>query len=232
METHPRKNVILRSLGLQPEIEVDIQEIPYAVDDAFVISSDGLTGQCKKPEVLEVVTRLFDRPMEAAIDLVDRANKHGGHDNITVQIARVLAMTVEEGQKRLERGGPEWQHLLDETGKGEPKRLPSDEEMRANAPKPAPATESGSGVTGTMSPEEVKRIREQALANAGRSPGGPPAPPAPPGGAAPRARTGTAPAKPTFAKKSLLEHILYWTSRPAVWLAWPFVALCRRLKRS
>ncbi|MCI0705028.1 MAG: protein phosphatase 2C domain-containing protein [Planctomycetia bacterium] len=80
-----KKNVIIRSLGPDPEVEVDI-EGPYPVlpGDAFLLCSDGLTGVVHPQEVGAVVTTLA--PEEAARFLVHLANLRGGPDNITVLI--------------------------------------------------------------------------------------------------------------------------------------------------
>src|SRR5262245_25404589 len=80
-----KKNVIIRSLGPDPEVEVDI-EGPYPVlpGDIFLLCSDGLTGVVHPQEVGAVVTSLS--PEEAVRFLVHLANLRGGPDNITVLI--------------------------------------------------------------------------------------------------------------------------------------------------
>lgn len=83
-----KKNVIIRSLGPDAEVEVDI-EGPHPVQpgDSFLLCSDGLTGVVKPEEVGAVVTTM--PPDEAARFLVDLANLRGGPDNITVIIVQV-----------------------------------------------------------------------------------------------------------------------------------------------
>ena len=44
MESHPDKNVILRSLGVKPQVDVDVSHIPIAASDLFLLCSDGLSG--------------------------------------------------------------------------------------------------------------------------------------------------------------------------------------------
>ncbi len=99
MENHPEKNVILRSLGVKPDVEVDINVMPYQVDDIFLLSTDGLTGLVSKEECLRIALLHKDNPMEAARLLVDLANKYGGYDNITVQLARVRALSPKDVTK-------------------------------------------------------------------------------------------------------------------------------------
>jgi protein phosphatase len=83
-----KKNVIIRSLGPDPEVEVDV-EGPHPVQpgDSFLLCSDGLTGSVTPQEIGAVVTALS--PDDAARLLVHMANLRGGPDNITVLIVCV-----------------------------------------------------------------------------------------------------------------------------------------------
>jgi protein phosphatase len=81
-------NVIIRSLGPEPLVQVDI-EGPHALQsgDIFLLCSDGLSGQVSDAEMGAVASCL--PPGEACRFLVDLANLRGGPDNITVMIVRV-----------------------------------------------------------------------------------------------------------------------------------------------
>jgi protein phosphatase len=83
-----KKNVIIRSLGPDPEVEVDI-EGPHPVEpgDQFLLCSDGLTGVVSPQEVGAVVSTM--PPEEAVRFLVHLANLRGGPDNITVLIVEM-----------------------------------------------------------------------------------------------------------------------------------------------
>ncbi len=89
---HIHKNVITRSLGPDPEVEVDI-EGPLAVEpnDVFLLCSDGLTGPVADPE-LGVFAENF-HPKDACRYLIHLANLRGGPDNITTVILRIGAWT-------------------------------------------------------------------------------------------------------------------------------------------
>jgi protein phosphatase len=82
------RNVITRSLGPDPMVEVDVRG-PYPVrpGDAFLICSDGLSGPIADPE-LGAFVRSF-RPERAGAMLLQLANLRGGMDNITAVIARI-----------------------------------------------------------------------------------------------------------------------------------------------
>jgi protein phosphatase len=84
------KNVITRSLGPDPSVEVDI-EGPLAVEpnDVYLLCSDGLSGLVSDVE-LGAIAGSF-HPQEACRYLVQLANLRGGHDNITVVIVRIGA---------------------------------------------------------------------------------------------------------------------------------------------
>jgi len=81
-------NVITRSLGPDPEVQVDI-EGPHSVEpgDVFVLCSDGLSGQVTDPEIGALARHL--PALEACQALIDMANLRGGPDNITLIIVRV-----------------------------------------------------------------------------------------------------------------------------------------------
>jgi PPM family protein phosphatase len=81
-------NVIHRCLGPEPLVQVDVEgPHPVQAGDAFLICSDGLSGQVSDPEIGSVITAL--PPAEACRFLVDLANLRGGPDNITVIVVRV-----------------------------------------------------------------------------------------------------------------------------------------------
>lgn len=82
------KNVITRSLGPDPNVEVDI-EGPLAVepDDVYVLCSDGLSGLISDPEIGAYASNFH--PADACRFLVSLANLRGGMDNITVMILRL-----------------------------------------------------------------------------------------------------------------------------------------------
>jgi protein phosphatase len=83
------KNVITRSLGPHPTVNIDI-EGPFntAPGDVFLVCSDGLSGQVTDEELGAILQCL--PPEEAVQSLVDVANLRGGPDNISVVIARVV----------------------------------------------------------------------------------------------------------------------------------------------
>jgi protein phosphatase len=82
------RNVITRSLGPEPHVEVDTEgPFPVFPDDVFVVCSDGLTSHVREAEIATIVREL--PPKAAARLLVNLANLRGGTDNITVIVIRI-----------------------------------------------------------------------------------------------------------------------------------------------
>ena len=84
---HKLRNIITRSLGYQEDVEIDIQVKAIRRNDAFLLSSDGLSNYVETSEIGETV-RSFS-PQAAARRLIALACERGGDDNITVVICRV-----------------------------------------------------------------------------------------------------------------------------------------------
>jgi len=84
---HPSKSVLIRALGTEPEVEIDIKEnIQLKPEDYYVLCSDGLAN-VKKEEIREIV--LANSPEDAGEELISLANQRGGHDNVTVLIIKI-----------------------------------------------------------------------------------------------------------------------------------------------
>lgn len=88
-ETHPRRNEILRSVGVLPGVEVEIASVEVEPGDCIVLCSDGLSGVVRDEEIARVVEA--EAPGEAGETLVRLANERGGPDNITVQLLTIPA---------------------------------------------------------------------------------------------------------------------------------------------
>ena len=83
-ETHPQRSVITRSVGPDPDVDVDTLSVQARDGDLFMLCSDGLTTMVADDEILAVVERNRGDLKAAARELVRAANREGGEDNITV----------------------------------------------------------------------------------------------------------------------------------------------------
>jgi PPM family protein phosphatase len=86
---HPRRNIITRALGIEPEVRVDWWTLPLIRGDRFVLCSDGLVDEVADVDIASTLATETD-PQVAADRLVDQANEAGGRDNITVVVLDVL----------------------------------------------------------------------------------------------------------------------------------------------
>ena len=87
--THRLRNVVVRAVGNEERIDVDIVRGKVRKGDLFLICSDGLTDMLPESEIAEWIGG--DAPVEEkALSLVARANQAGGRDNITVVLVAVM----------------------------------------------------------------------------------------------------------------------------------------------
>ena len=107
-----KKNVIVRSLGPDPLVEVDV-EGPHPIDpgDAFLLCSDGLTNLVEDDELGAIVESMSAE--EGAKLLVELANLRGGPDNITVLIVKVGDISPPPGVPRVGKLKTAWTAWMD-----------------------------------------------------------------------------------------------------------------------
>jgi protein phosphatase len=86
-ETFEHNNIILQALGTAESVQVDLTYVDLFRGDLLLLCSDGLSGMVRNDEIREVLMA-FPDPLEACRELTDRANLAGGHDNVTVVVAR------------------------------------------------------------------------------------------------------------------------------------------------
>jgi serine/threonine protein phosphatase PrpC len=87
-EHHPQRSVILRAVGVEPTVEVDILHHELETDDVYIACSDGLTGMVRDVVIAETLG-MFPSLAESAEMLIELANAAGGRDNITVALFRI-----------------------------------------------------------------------------------------------------------------------------------------------
>lgn len=91
---HPRRNEILRSVGIEPVVRVDVQTLEAEAGDRFLLCSDGLCGVVSDAAIQ---SELIETDAHAAAEaLVVAANAAGGPDNVTVQVLDLPARSTPE----------------------------------------------------------------------------------------------------------------------------------------
>jgi protein phosphatase len=81
---HPRRNVILFSLGSERTPRIDLFELALEAGDRLMLCSDGLTRHVSDEEIESVLGQ--QTAVEAAETLISLANERGGQDNISVGV--------------------------------------------------------------------------------------------------------------------------------------------------
>ncbi len=81
------KNIILQAIGIQPTVAVAMSRVPLRRCDRFLLCSDGLSNELSDAEMHAIMK---GSTLEAVCTtLVDRANAHGGKDNITAVVLEI-----------------------------------------------------------------------------------------------------------------------------------------------
>jgi PPM family protein phosphatase len=81
------QNVLVRALGVDSEVDVDIVEEVVADNDTVLLCSDGLTRELSDEQIAAVLRDSEDAQV-AASRLVDFAKQAGGADNVTAIVLR------------------------------------------------------------------------------------------------------------------------------------------------
>ncbi len=84
---HPKRNIILKALGVDNHIEPEIckETITPNDDDYILMCSDGLTNELSNEAIHEILEKDISLNQKAEL-LIDDAKRYGGNDNITVQL--------------------------------------------------------------------------------------------------------------------------------------------------
>lgn len=88
-KSSPKKNILMRALGINRELQIDIMP-PFRIqnEDIFMLCSDGLVEYLGEDEIMEIANS--NEPESACKKMVDIANQRGGKDNITVLISKTF----------------------------------------------------------------------------------------------------------------------------------------------
>ncbi len=81
---HPQKNVLLKVLGCEPELEPDVMVKGFLKEDVLMICSDGLTNMISVPDIFEEIKDGKNDLKKTCNNLISQSKKNGGYDNISV----------------------------------------------------------------------------------------------------------------------------------------------------
>jgi protein phosphatase len=85
------KNYVTRALGVESEVDLELSTFDVAIGDIYLLCSDGLTEMVEEDDIRTTLIENSDDLAHAANTLVQKANQHGGKDNISVILIEVLA---------------------------------------------------------------------------------------------------------------------------------------------
>jgi serine/threonine protein phosphatase PrpC len=88
-ESSIHSNVLLRALGRERTVDVEVRELAVQRGDYVLLCSDGLTNTVPEATVSGAISRLRD-PQRICDYLIDAANHNGGQDNITVIVVEFI----------------------------------------------------------------------------------------------------------------------------------------------
>jgi len=84
------KNYVTRALGVEPNVDVEIQESLVQKGDAYMLCSDGLSDMVEDEDIHLTINTFSDNLDTVAKQLIQLANDNGGRDNVSVVMATVL----------------------------------------------------------------------------------------------------------------------------------------------
>jgi protein phosphatase len=84
------KNYVTRALGVEPQVDVEIQEVPVSKGEVFVMCSDGLSDMVEDEDIHLTINTFSANLDTVAKQLIQLANDNGGRDNVSVVMAHIL----------------------------------------------------------------------------------------------------------------------------------------------
>jgi protein phosphatase len=105
MAEQTMSNVIMRALGLEPEIEIESSYLYVQPGDRLLLCSDGLSDMVGDEEIRRaLLSRRFSRD-ELVQHLLDQALDAGGRDNITILLVDIVDEEASEESEEADSGG-------------------------------------------------------------------------------------------------------------------------------
>ena len=87
---HPHSNILLRTVGTERDVEIDLFRLDVEPGDRILMCSDGLWGEVEDRDIESILNSYAD-PRTAARELVRASHQGGGKDNVTLMIVSVPA---------------------------------------------------------------------------------------------------------------------------------------------
>jgi protein phosphatase len=84
------RNYVTRALGVEPTVDVEVQEIEVQRGDYFLLCSDGLPDMVEDEDI-HLTISTFDKDLDTIGEqLIKLTNDNGGRDNVSVVLVQVV----------------------------------------------------------------------------------------------------------------------------------------------
>jgi protein phosphatase len=85
---HPHSNILLRTVGTERNVDIDIFRVDLEAGDRLLLCSDGLWGEVDDGDLEAIVSQDLDN-RTVSRELVRAAHMGGGKDNVTLLVVSV-----------------------------------------------------------------------------------------------------------------------------------------------
>ena len=93
-----QSNVILKALGITPDIEVEIEERPYLKGDRFILCTDGFWGAMPEDEFVRHLSENnpINKILDSTANVVESIGRNSGneYDNLTAAILEMNSNSI------------------------------------------------------------------------------------------------------------------------------------------
>jgi protein phosphatase len=100
-----QQNILLRALGRDPDVQVELGEVLIGAGDQLLLCTDGLTRMVHDTELAGVLGKFKGDPQGACDHLIEQANNNGGPDNITAVVIEIQGTRLSGWFSRFTRKG-------------------------------------------------------------------------------------------------------------------------------
>ena len=83
-EDHPAANVVLRAVGIDEELRIDIEYFELQHEDIFIVCSDGLYKDLEEAKIVPIIESHSENMNDLAQNLLDASLAAGGTDNTSI----------------------------------------------------------------------------------------------------------------------------------------------------
>ena len=84
------KNLVTRAIGIDENVQIDIQEDIAMVNDIYLLCSDGVTDMIEDELIKTAILDNENNLEKAAEEIIRLANEHGGKDNISALLIKPI----------------------------------------------------------------------------------------------------------------------------------------------